>query len=128
MWLHGKPEIRRLHPEGLADALHLRSHASLALESEQVLDYRIAEGDVEAAIVKLGKIRCIPDRRLDVLMPLFFRQEIQDHDLDIATCRPTAIFPERVGAPNIKNAQGPGQGRGQCFKQAEPLRAELIGK
>jgi hypothetical protein len=70
--LYRKPKIWRLDPECAADALNLRRHTALPLESKQVLDYGVTKHNVEASVGELADIRCVADQRLDIIVSLFF--------------------------------------------------------
>src|ERR1039458_6284997 len=52
MLLHGKPAIRRLHPESAPHPRHLAREALLAGGVADVLDHRIAEDHVEGLVTK----------------------------------------------------------------------------
>ena len=55
---------------------------------------RIAEHDLKAVIRKLAKIGGVANDGLDVLILLFFRDEVQAADMDIRSLCPASVFPK----------------------------------
>jgi hypothetical protein len=76
MWLHGEPEIGRLHPKGLSDALDFRCHSALVFECEQMLDYGIAENYVDASFTELSEIRRVSGERPNICVSLLFCDKV----------------------------------------------------
>jgi hypothetical protein len=124
--LHRKPEVGRLNPVSLADALDLRRHLSLVFERKKVFDNGITEDNIEAAVIKLTEISGVSHRWLYILKSLRLRLEINGHDLDITTSGPTALFPESIRSPDVKDLDRSRQLSDILLKQLESAIAKLV--
>src|SRR5579862_8839766 len=128
MRLHREPEVRSLDPVSFTNALDFRCHAPLIFESEQMLNDRVAESDIEAAVAELGEVGGIARDRLDVFVPLLLRDKIQTEYLDICPAGPAPIFPKFVFASNVEDTQGTRQRSNQCFEPPKSGSSHSVGK
>ena len=128
MRFHREPEVRSLDPVSFTNALDFRCHAPLIFESEQMLDDRVAEGNIEAAVAELGEVGGIARDRLDVFVPLLLRDKIQTEYLDIGPASPAPILPKFVFASHVKDAQRTRQRSNQCFKPPKSGGTHSVGK
>jgi hypothetical protein len=126
MRLHGETEVGGLDPIGFTNPLDFRRHTPLIFEGEEVLNHRVAECDIDAAIGELGKIGCIACDRLDVLVSLLLGHKVHAEYLHIGTPRPAAIFPEGGLTPYVENSQRPGQRGDQGLEPLEASGAKLV--
>ena len=108
--LDRKPKIWCLNPVGLPNSTNCVGHSLLIVQSEKMFDYGIAEGDVEAGIFELPKIRGVTNNGFDVGKALWLCLQIESNDLDVISIHPTPVFPKQICAPDIEDTQGPGQG------------------
>jgi len=106
--LHGKPEVRRLNPERLADSLDLQGHTALVLESEQMLNNGVTEGDVEATVAELAQICCVTGDWFDIFVPLLFGGQIKAENLYAFAAGPPTMFPKCGLAPTSRMRSGRG--------------------
>ncbi len=98
-----KPEIRCLNPIGSSNSANFVGHPLLIVKTEKMLNYRIAECNVEAGVLELSKISGIANDRFDVGEEFWLRLEIESNDLDVNSVHPSLDFPKPACASNVKD-------------------------